>query len=114
MSYHGGVRSSEFEDASPAQMKAYKERRNGRYRRGARDAEDSDNQDVGEDEDGEDASWTDMTVASTPEGSQKQESAPRRKGTRRQCDLESIEASSQYGNYSTYSLGEESEYTGRS
>ena len=114
MSYHGGVHA-EFEDVSPAQMKAYKARKSGRRRRYFRDEDESENADGDEDdeEDNDDASWTDMTVASTPDSSLKPESAPRKQVSRRRQDLEGGDNSSQFGQ-STYSLGEESEFTGRS
>jgi hypothetical protein len=114
MSYHGGIHS-EFEDVSPSHMKAYKARKSGlRRRRSARDEDPDENADGDEDEDDGDASWTDMTVNSTPDTSQKPESAPRRQIPTRQSDVENGDNSSQFGNYSTYSLGEDSEYTGRS
>ena len=114
MSYHGGVRD-EFEDVSPAHMKAYKARKSGRRRRSSRDDDQSVSSDGEEDDEGgeDDASWTDMTVASTPDSSQKPESAPRKLTPRRRHDLEGGDNSSQFGQ-STYSLGEESEFTGRS
>jgi hypothetical protein len=115
MSYHGGIHS-EFEDVSPSEMKAYKARKSGLRRRSS--AKDDDRSEHGAGNDGDededdDASWTDMTVASNPDGSKKPESAPRKKAPRRQSDIESIN-NSHHGNYSTYSLGEESEFTRRS
>lgn len=113
MSYHGSTMLSEFEDVTPEHMKAFRDKRNSnlRKRRFAREEDPSENEGEEDDDEDADASWTEMTVNSTPDSSQKPESAPKRKTKKRQSDMASVDQSN-YG--STYSLGDESEYTGRS
>lgn len=108
LSYHGGVHAGDFEEVTPAQLKAFKDKKGNLRRRrvggGARDEID----DV---DDG--ASWTDMTFASnngTPTSSQAPEAAPKRA---QHDDIESVDYS-RYDTGSTYSLGEDSEITRRS